>query len=74
MYSDFGRLTGVGFYNGAIGEVADIVCRAGDRPPASLPASFLARFPEFRGRFYLDGDPEVAPIAPIERLLDCRRR
>ena len=44
-----------GLYNGAIGEVVDIVFRKGERPPASLPAFVLARFPKYRGPVYLDG-------------------
>ena len=52
-----------GLYNGAKGDVVDIAFRWAiprrRRPP---PSSSLA-----------DG-PEVAPIAPIDRLLDCRRR
>ena len=63
-----------GLYNGAICEVVDIVFRKGERPPAALPAFVLARFPKYRGPAYLAGDPKIVPIAPIERLLDCRCR
>ena len=49
-----------GLYNGAIGEVVDIVFRAGDRPPAALPAFVLARFPKYRGPLYIAGHPQVA--------------
>merc|ERR1712112_401372 len=62
-----------GLYNGAIGEVVDIVFRTGERPPATIPAFVLARFPKYRGPVYLDGDPKGVPISTIERLLDCRR-
>ena len=53
-----------GLYNGAIGEAVDIVFREGERPPASLPAFVLARFPKYRAPVYRDGDPKVAPISP----------
>ena len=39
------------------------------------PAAFdHARFPIYHGPVYLDGDTAVGPIAPIEGLLDFRRR
>ena len=63
-----------GIYNGAVGEVVDIVSRAGERPPASLPVVVLARFPKYCGPSYLDDDQKVVHIAPIGRLLDCRLR
>ena len=63
-----------GLYNGAIGEVVDIVFRAGERPPEGLPAFVLARFPKYRGPVYIAEGPKVAPIAPSERLLECRCR
>ena len=63
-----------GLYNGATKDVFDIVVVAGERPPAALPAFVLASCPKYRGPVYSDSYPEVATIAPIERLLDCRCR
>ena len=67
-------LQGRCLYDGEIGEVFRYSIPEGDRPPASLPAFALARFPKYRGLLYLDGDPKVAPITPTDRLLDRRRR
>ena len=67
-------LQGWGLCNGAIGGAVGIVFREGERPPESLPAFVLARFEKYLGPVYLSGAPKVAPIAPIGRLLDCRRR
>ena len=63
-----------GLYNGAIGEVLDIVYRPGERPPRSLPACVLVDFPKYCGPVFLPGKPTVVPVAPIERILDCRCR
>ena len=63
-----------GLYNGAIGEVLEILYHDGEAPPRHLPACVLVRFRKYRGPVFLQGDPKVVPIAPIERLLERRRR
>ena len=61
-----------GPYNGAVGEVADIVARGGDRPPSSPPSCVVGWFPKYYGPVFLDKDPVVVPIFPIVRVLDSR--
>ena len=63
-----------GLYNGAIGESVDIIYRPGDRPSRSLPACVIVSFPKYCGPIFLPDLPNVAPVSPIERILDCRRR
>ena len=63
-----------GLYNGAIGEVLDILYSPGEAPPRSLPARVLVRFRKYCGPVSLQGEPNVAPIAPIARFLDCMCR
>ena len=73
VYSDFGRLTGLAPIQRGHGEAVDIVFREGERPPASLPAVFLAMSPNYRGPAYIPDDPKVGHIAPIDRFLDFSR-
>ena len=63
-----------GLYNGAIGEAVGIIYRPCGRPPRSLPACVLVSFPKYCVPIFLPDLPNVVPIAPIERILDCRRR
>ena len=61
-------------YNGAIGEVLDIIYRPGERPSRSLHACILVAFTKYCGPAFPPGLPTVVPVAPIERIMDCRRR
>ena len=63
-----------GLYNGAIGEVVDIVYREGRKPPNDQPAVVLVDFPKYCGPPFLPSLPRVVPVAPVERVLDCRCR
>ena len=63
-----------GLYNGAIGEVVDIIYRPGERPPMSLPACILVAFPKYCGPVFLPRLPTVAPVSPIERIMNCMCR
>ena len=60
-------------YDGEIVEAAGIIYRPCDRPPRSLPACVLVSFPKYFGPIFLPDLPNVSPVAPIERVLDCRR-
>ena len=74
MYSLFRCLAGMGLYNGAVGEVLDIVYRPGGRRPRPLPACVLVEFPKYCGPVFPPELPTVAPEASIERIMDCRCR
>ena len=64
-----------GLYNGALGEVADIVFRKRAIARRLRPRAFVrARSPKYRGAVYLADDAKLVHISPVERLLDCRRR
>ena len=63
-----------GLYNGAIGEIVDIVYRQGERPPRFLPAVVFVEFKSYCGPAYVDERPKIVPIAPVERQCDCTCR
>ena len=64
-----------GIYNGAIGEVVDIIYRPGERPPRSLPSCILVAPPKYCGPVCPPRATYRCPMWPhIERIMDCVRR
>ena len=63
-----------GLYNGASGTVVDLIYSSGKRPPEDLPDVVMVMFPKYTGPpFYID-QPQIIPITPIEKRLDCSCR
>ena len=60
-----------GLYNGASGTVVDIIYNNGKRPPDSLPDVVMVMFPKYTGPAFISSQPQIIPIVPIDRRLDC---
>jgi hypothetical protein len=60
-----------GLYNGAIGNIIDIIYLEGNIPENSLPAAVMVEFPNYTGPSFVKDNPKLVPILPVERKLDC---
>ena len=61
----------VGLFNGSMGVVTDIIYLEGRSPQESLPDVVMVSFNKYSGPAFLEDDPKVVPIVPIERVIDC---
>lgn len=61
-----------GLYNGAAGEVEEILYSPGDCPGgATLPQVVYVHFPKYSGPPFNTTRPLLVPITPVTRRLDC---
>jgi hypothetical protein len=59
-----------GLFNGSMGKVIDILYLH-DGPPNSLPDVVMVDFPKYTGPPFLQSHPQIVPIVPVERNLEC---
>ena len=57
-------------FNGSMGTVEDIIYQNGRYPP-SLPDVLMVSFKKYSGLSFIDEAPEIVPIVPIQRQIDC---
>lgn len=58
----------LGLFNGAMGTVVDIVYNEGESPNAGhLPRYVLVKFPSYIGKPFIQTNPKVVPIVPLQR-------
>jgi hypothetical protein len=60
-----------GLYNGAIGSVFDIIYPANKKPTDCLPNIVMVDFPNYTGPPFINSNPKVVPLVPVERKVDC---
>ena len=60
-----------GLFNGATGEVKDIIYSISKKPSNSLPKAVMAEFQCYNGPPFIESHPKLVPIHPIERSVDC---
>ena len=60
-----------GLFNGAMGEIKDIIYLNGRTPKESLPDVVMVKFHQYTGPAFVLNDPKIIPIVPITRRLDC---
>ena len=60
-----------GLFNGSMGVVTDIIYLEGRSPKDSLPDVVMVNFSKYTGKPFLEDDPKVVPIVPVERVVDC---
>ncbi|EDO35601.1 predicted protein [Nematostella vectensis] len=61
----------------AVGRVVDIVYLNGRRPtddPPPLPDYVMVRFTSYTGPAFIADDPQVVPIVPVSRSIECACR
>ena len=62
-------VVGHGLFNGAIGEVKEIICSGGNE---GLPDYVIVQFPNYGyNRSFIPDHPKLVPIVPVERRIDC---
>ena len=68
--------TSQGLYNGATGEVVDIVYPNSIKPtdPNAQPTFVMVRFTSYSGPAFIESDPKVVPVAPVQRRGNCACR
>jgi hypothetical protein len=60
-----------GLFNGALGEVKDIVYKEGESPQTNdLPEYVLVHFPQYKGPAFDERDSKMVPIVPITHKCD----
>ena len=59
-----------GLFNGSVGEIIDIIYNANSKPP-DLPKVVFVQFQKYKGPAFLSSHPQIVPILPIERRIDC---
>jgi PIF1-like helicase len=58
----------LGLFNGAMGTVLDIVYNVGESPNSgNLPRYVLVKFPSYIGKPFINENPKVIPIVPLQR-------
>ncbi len=60
-----------GLYNGSMGRVTDIIYLDGRGPTNSMPDVVMVEFDKYTGPPFLDHSPNLVPIVPLERRIDC---
>ncbi|CAC5388042.1 unnamed protein product [Mytilus coruscus] len=60
-----------GLFNGAIGNFVDIIYLNEKRPDDSLPDAIMVEFHSYTGPAFIEQNPKLVPIVPVERKLDC---
>ena len=60
-----------GLFNGAIGNIVDIIYLNGNKPENSLPDAVMVEFHSYTGPPFVDENPKLVPLLPVERKLDC---
>ncbi|CAG2185619.1 PIF1 [Mytilus edulis] len=60
-----------GLFNGAIGNIVDIIYLNDKRPDDSLPDAVMVEFHSYTGPAFIEQNPKLVPIVPVERKLDC---
>ena len=66
-----------GLFNGAVGTVLDIVYLDGRRPtddPPPQPDFVLVHFNGYKGPAFIEDNPNIVPIVPISRSMECACR
>ncbi len=60
-----------GLFNRALGKIVDIIYLNGKRPTTDLPDVIMVKFDTYTGPPFIDSKPQIIPIVPVERKLDC---
>jgi hypothetical protein len=60
-----------GLFNGSPGQVFDILYLNGNSPTDSLPDVIMVEFTKYTGPPFLESHPQVVPIVPVTRKIDC---
>ena len=62
-----------GLFNGAMGTIVYIIYKANPRPTTRIFTDvFRVNFPSYTGPAFITDNPNVVPIIPNERRIDCR--
>jgi hypothetical protein len=61
----------LGLFNGAMGRIIDIVFLNDKGPNDSLPDVVMVEFDKYSGPPFMQDNPKLVPIVPVERRLDC---
>jgi hypothetical protein len=60
-----------GLFNGATGTIIDLIYRNENRPENSLPDVVMVQFDNHSGPPFIEENPKMFPIVPVERKIDC---
>jgi len=60
-----------GLFNGAIGNIVDIIYLNGKRPEDSLPDVVMVEFQNYTGPAFIKQNPKLVPLFPLDRRLYC---
>ena len=61
-----------GLFNGSMGTVVDIIYLEGRNPTNALPDVVMVKFQKYTGPAFIQNEPNLVPLVPIERKIDCR--
>ena len=61
-----------GLFNGAVGNVMDIICSRGKSPQDGFPNFIIVEFPKFKGPPFMEDHPTWIPVPAVDRRLDCQ--
>jgi hypothetical protein len=60
-----------GLFNGATGNIVDIVYLNGKTPKDGLPDVVMVHFQSYTGPPFMKENPKLVPIVPVQRRLEC---
>jgi len=60
-----------GLFNGAVGNIVDIIYLNNNQPENSLPDAVMVEFHNYTGPTFIPENPKIVPILPVERKIDC---
>ena len=58
-----------GLFNGAIGNIVDIIYLNDKRPDDSLPDAKMVEFHSYTGPAFIEQNPKLVPIVPVEKKI-----
>ena len=60
-----------GLFNGSPGTMKDILYPKGRNPSEGFPTVLMVNFPKYTGPAFIPSHPQLIPVVPVERRLDC---
>jgi hypothetical protein len=60
-----------GLLNGANGTIIDLISKNENRPANSLTDVVMVQFDNNSGPPFIEENPRIVPIVPVERKIDC---
>lgn len=60
-----------GLFIGATGTIIDLIYKNENRPENSLLDVVMVQFDNYSGPPFIEENPKIVPIVPVERKIDC---